>query len=71
MSLSKSQRARGATRGGCGGGYERTSDSYDSDKLRRLRAEYDAMAEQWRPIFLDGLSRYERLVVENRTIEIQ
>ena len=70
MSLSKSQRARGATRGGIGGGYERTNPDYDGDKLRRLRAEYDAMAPQWRPIFLDGLSRFERAVVENRRIEI-
>lgn len=63
-------RARGSNRGGTGGGYERTNPEYDGDKLRRLRAEYDAMEPQWRSIFLDGLSKYERAVVENRRMEI-
>lgn len=67
----KSQRARGSNRGGNGGGYEATNENYDGDKLRRLRAEYDAMAEDWRGIFLDGLSRYERAVVVDRHIEIR
>ena len=70
MKVSKSSSARGSNRGGCGGGYERTNPEYDGDKLRRLRREYDAMEPGWRPVFLEGLSRYEKEVVVNRRIEI-
>ena len=70
MSIAQSSRARGSTRGGCGGGYEATSSTYDTDKLKRLRREYDEMDPQWRETFLAGLSRFERAVVQNRRIEI-
>jgi hypothetical protein len=70
MSMSKSSRARGSNRGGCGGGFERTNPDYDSEKLRRLRADYDALEPRWRDVFLAGLSRFEREMVLNRRREI-
>ena len=69
--LVKSSRARGSTRGGCGGGYEQTSETYDADKLRKLRGEYDRLWPRWRKAFLKGLSRYEQAVVTDRRIEIR
>jgi len=70
MSINKSSRARGSNRGGCGGGYERTNPDFNSDRIRRLRAEYNQLEPQWRQIYLDGLSRFERGLVEDQTREI-
>jgi len=70
MSMSHSSRARGGNRGGCGGGFERTDPDYDSTKLRRLRADYQALAPEWRDVFLQGLSRFERdYVTGKRTLD--
>lgn len=70
MKLSKTSSARGANRGGCGGGYEATNPEYNGDRLRKLRADYDALAPQWRSTFLAGLSRWEQKFVTDRRIEI-
>lgn len=67
--INNPSRARGGTRGGCGGGYEATSESYNADRLRKLRADYDAMEPQWRAVFLSGLSRWEANYVTDRRIE--
>jgi hypothetical protein len=67
--IASSSRARGGNRGGIGGGYEATNPEYNSDKLRRLRADYDAMAPEWRQTFLDGLSPWERKFVTDRRME--
>lgn len=64
-------RARGANRGGCGGGYEQTNPDYERDKLRRLRQTYDELAPQFRDTFLEGLSRWEQKVVTDRRVEIE
>jgi len=69
--ISKAKSARGGNRGGCGGGYERTNPEYDNDKLRRLRADYDALAPEWRQTFLAGLSKFEQKVCTDRRIEIR
>jgi hypothetical protein len=71
VSIAQSSRARGATRGGCGGGYERTSPSYNADRLREMRQTYDALEPKWREVFLNGLSRFERAVVTDRRMEIR
>lgn len=63
MGIKQSSRARGANRGGIGGGYEATNPDYNSDKLRRLKAEYNAMDIRWRDTFLAGLSRFEQKFV--------
>ena len=68
--IAKSSRARGSTRGGFGGGYERTSPTYESDKLRNLRRTYDAMEPKYRELFLGGLSRWEQKFVTNRRMEV-
>ena len=65
-----SGRARGGNRGGCGGGFERTSETYNSDKLRRLRKEYQELDPQWRPRFLESLSRFEQAFVKNPNLEV-
>ena len=67
--ITKSTSARGSNRGGVGGGYERTSDSYNADRLRRLRADFDALEPKWRPVFLDSLTNWERVYVTDRRIE--
>jgi hypothetical protein len=64
--VTKSQRARGSNRGGCGGGYEQTSDTYDSDRLREMRQAYLSLDPKWRGVMLQGLSRFEREVVAGR-----
>ena len=69
--VNQSSRARGSNRGGCGGGYERTNPDFDGDKLRRLRADYDALEPHWRPVFLGGLSQFEQRVCTDRTVEIR
>jgi hypothetical protein len=70
MSMGNSSRARGSNRGGTGGGYERTEMDYYLKKIQRLRAEYDALAPEWRQIFLDGLPRLDAALVRDRTREI-
>lgn len=60
MSMARSKRARGATRGGVGGGYEPTDPDYEAKKLARLRREYAALDRRWHETFLAGLSRWER-----------
>jgi hypothetical protein len=67
--MAKSERARSSNRGGCGGGYEQTSDTYEPDKLRRLRQTYDALEPKWRPVFLAGLSKWEQKAVVDRSME--
>ena len=69
--MEPSKSARGGNRGGCGGGYERTSDSYDYDRMRRLRADYDKLDPKWRETFLEGLSKWEQKAVVDRRIEIR
>ncbi len=69
MGMTKGERARGGNRGGCGGGYEATSDTYEADKLRRLRQTYDALDARYRPVFLAGLSRWEQRAVKDRRME--
>ena len=59
--ITKSTSARGSNRGGVGGGYERTNPEYNAD--------YDALEPQWRPVFLDSLTKFERAYVTDRRIE--
>lgn len=66
----KSSRARGSNRGGCGGGYEQTDPEYQSNKLRQLRQTYHALDAKFRPVFLDGLSRWEQKFVTNSRMEV-
>lgn len=66
MKVAKTSRARGGNRGGCGGGYERTDPDYESKRLRKLRADYLATHPNWRGVFLEGLSRFERGVAEGK-----
>lgn len=66
---SNSSRARGGNRGGTGGGFERTSETYNADHLRKLRADYYALPSAWRQTFLNGLSRWERKYVVDRNME--
>ena len=70
MSMGNSIRARGSNRGGAGGGYERTEENYFGNKIRKLRAEYDALAPEWRQIFLDDLPKWDAALVRDRTREI-
>jgi len=64
--LGKSSRARGANRGGCGGGYERTDPDYGEHRLARMRAEYESLPAGWRAQYLAGLSKFDREAVAGR-----
>ena len=60
MKVARPSRARGGNRGGCGGGYEPTDPDYEDKRLAALRREYRDCPEQWRAVFLTGLSRFEQ-----------
>ena len=66
----KSNRARCGNRGGTGGGYERTSDTYEHDKLVQLRKTHDELVPQYRATFLAGLSKWEQRFVKDRRMEV-
>ena len=69
MRVSAGSRARGANRGGTGGGYEQTDPDWVDKRIRRLRAEYDALEGMWRKTYLDGLSKADKHAVLNREIK--
>jgi len=64
--INKSSRARGANRGGVGGGYERTDPDYDLKRIQRMRAEYDSLEGHWRETYLRGLSKEDARRVVKR-----
>ena len=64
--INRSSRARGANRGGVGGGYERTDPDYDLKRIQRMRAEYDSLEGSWRETYLRGLSKEDARRVVNR-----
>lgn len=66
MRVNRSARARGGNRGGCGGGYEQTDPDWALKRLRRLRAEYDALEPYWKEVFLGGLNKADQYAVLNR-----
>lgn len=63
----QSSRARGANRGGTGGGYEQTDPDWEIKRVRRLRAEYDSLTPDWRATYLRGLSESDKRAVLNRS----
>lgn len=67
--MQKSQRARGANRGGTGGGYEHTDPDWDSKRIARLRAEHDSLEPQWRAMYLRGLSQADKRAVLTRDVD--
>lgn len=64
----QSSRARGANRGGVGGGYEQTDPDWEIKRVRRLRAEYDSLTPDWRATYLRGLSAADKRAVLNRDV---
>ena len=54
------KRAFSPNRGGSGGGFEQTNPDYEALKLQRLKADYAACPPQFKQLFLDGLSHWER-----------
>ena len=64
--IKTSSRARGANRGGVGGGYEATDPDWEIKRIQRLRAEYDSLDQRWRETYLKGLSREDTRRVVNR-----
>ena len=66
MRVNGSSRARGGNRGGVGGGYEQTDPDWDMKRIRRLRAEYDALESEWRKTYLEGLSKADKHAVLHR-----
>ena len=68
MKISRSHRARGSNRGGCGGGYEATNPDYADEHLAKLRQDYLSCPPEWRECFTRGLSRFElNFVTSKRT----
>jgi len=64
----QSSRARGGNRGGVGGGYEQTDPDWDRKRIRRLRAEYDELAPEWRETYLRGLDEADKRAVLKREV---
>jgi hypothetical protein len=54
------KRAFSPNRGGSGSGYEQTNPDFEDHKLARLKADYAICPPQFKKLFLDGLSRFER-----------
>jgi len=67
--INRSSRARGANRGGVGGGYERTDPDYDLKRIQRMRAEYDSLEGSWRETYLRGLSEADKRAVLKRNVD--
>lgn len=68
--IPKSRRANaGGCRGGCGaGGYEQTDPDYDAKRIAKLRMDFDALENKWRPAFLIGLNFRDKYLVLHRDI---
>jgi hypothetical protein len=66
MSIGKSSRARGANRGGTGGGWELTDPDWDIKRIQRLRAEYDSLDPYYQTIYLESLNKFDKYHVLNR-----
>lgn len=66
--IPKSSRARGSTRGGCGGGggYERTDPDYEFKRIADIRKIYDGLDIVWREKFLIGLPYRDRYLILHR-----
>jgi hypothetical protein len=62
----QSSRARGANRGGTGGGYEQTDPDWEIKRIRRLRAEYDSLTPGWKELYMRGLSEADKRAVLKR-----
>mgnify|MGYP001305433131 FL=1 len=66
--IKSSSRARGANRGGVGGGYEATNPDWQIKRIQLLRAEYDSLDQHWRKTYLKGLSREDARNVVKREL---
>lgn len=66
MRISRSSRARGSNRGGCGGGYEQTDPDYHQKRIARMKKEVAELPPEWREWYLAGLSRGDRAAVERK-----
>lgn len=64
--IKQSSRARGANRGGIGGGYEQLDPDFDIKRIQRMRAEYDSLDQRWRETYLKGLSASDSRAVLRR-----
>lgn len=65
MRIKKSARARGSSRGGCGGGcWERLDPDFDIHRLQKMKEELKSLPSKWQKEYLSGLGRYDRNVLE-------
>lgn len=62
----QSSRARGANRGGTGGGYEQTDPDFQQKRIARMRAEYDSLTPGWRETYLRGLDEADKRAILKR-----
>lgn len=62
----QSSRARGANRGGVGGGYEQTDPDFNLKRIARMRAEYDSLTPAWRETYLRGLDDADKRAILKR-----
>lgn len=58
--MTRSSRARGANRGGAGGGYERLDPDWEHKRVARMKAEYASLDAHWKQWYLKGLSRADK-----------
>lgn len=62
----QSSRARGANRGGTGGGFEPCDPDFNLKRIARMRAEYDSLSPLWQETYLRGLSDADKRSVLKR-----
>ena len=66
MSIGKPSRARGSSRGGCGGGYEPLDPDFDIKRMQRMRTEYDSLDDHWKHEYLNTLSKSDQYHITHR-----
>lgn len=62
----QSSRARGANRGGTGGGYEQLDPDWEIKRIQRMRAEYDSLTPGWQAIYLKTLDEADKRAILKR-----
>lgn len=62
----QSSRARGANRGGTGGGFEPCDPDFAIKRIQRMRAEYDSLTPAWQRTYLRSLDEADKRAILKR-----
>jgi len=66
MRLKESSRARGSTRGGCGGGggYERLDPDFEIKRIKHIHSDYLALDKMWQEQFVRSLPKADQFALD-------